>query len=931
MSEPGVLKRRKEKILQILKYYKEDFGFLGLLVLIFIGFKIRISNLVHLKDVATGKFIPGDPDAAAFLRYAKYILENGKLMDIDLMRYYPLGYSNLEEFNFLSHFIVYLYKFLHFFNSNVTLEYVDVIFPAVIFSLTLIPFYFLVKKLFNYKVALLSAAFLTVMPGFLYRTMSGVGDKESLAIFFFFTSLYFFVEAIKSEKKSGYLHGLLSGLSTAILGSIWGGVNFIFLILGLYILIKVILNSLDKREFYAYVLWWLSTFILLNIFYNKVYGFKSIILAFTSQITLVALASGLIYLLIVEFNVFNLQNKISLEKYPMGILSILSTGMAAFLSIPLGLTIYYSGGIKFYFYFIFNKGMSFIAYLTKPFSRDVWASTVAENVQPFIKGWILEFGWIYFLLILIASVLIFYELFRGLKKHKLALTSFFAFFIFGFIFNRYSDDSILNGLSGFSKFLYTGSIITFAIVISGYFLYSFYKNKLPYKEIETKNFEESKNSQSFEETERKKIELYNLKLSQDKALYDKFININKTYLFLLIWFVITAFGARSTIRLVFLFVPVTTVLVSYFLVKIFDYGLSTNDKLYKFCALVFVGLIIFVPFVEGGLIERAEITIYKSKTMLPRFDHQWQIAMNWVRENTSKDSVFAHWWDYGYWLQTFGERATLSDGGNARGAINYFIGRHLLTGRNRTEALELLKTHNATHLLIVYEEIGKYAAFSSIGSDENLDKSSSIKAFFINPKETVVEKTEDSKERVYYFYIGNFVLDEDLVFNGKIFPKEKSTIMGITLISEQKDKAILSLKSSSIIVSHNGIANEIPLNCIFLEDKEYVFDIDDAYQGCARIFPVVRIEGDGIKVSFLDGALLLSPKVRNTLFTQLYLFDKDEENDLNWKGFKKVYDDSKEGRTLAYYSDVRRLIGPLKIWEMNYPENIKEKPEYLEG
>jgi len=35
--------------------------------------------------------------------------------------------------------------------------------------------------------------------------------------------------------------------------------------------------------------------------------------------------------------------------------------------------------------------------------------------------------------------------------------------------------------------------------------------------------------------------------------------------------------------------------------------------------------------------------------------------MQWVKENTPKDAVFASWWDYGYWISTLGERKTLAD------------------------------------------------------------------------------------------------------------------------------------------------------------------------------------------------------------------------------------------------------------------------------
>ena len=288
MSAIDTLKIRKEKLFNFLKDFKEDFGFIALILLVIASFKIRTSNLPLLKDVTNGVYIPGDPDAAAFLRYAKYILENGSLMANDLMRYYPFGYSNLQEFSFLSHFIVYLYKFLHFFNSSITLEYVDVIFPAITFGAALIFFYLLVRKLFDFRVALLASAFLAFMPPFLYRTISGVGDKEALGIVFFFSAFYFYVLAVKSSRKLGYLLGILSGLATALLGSVWGGVNFIFLIIGGTMIIKLITNNLEKREFYAYALWWFTTFILLNRLYHSYYSFKAIFISFTSQITFVA-------------------------------------------------------------------------------------------------------------------------------------------------------------------------------------------------------------------------------------------------------------------------------------------------------------------------------------------------------------------------------------------------------------------------------------------------------------------------------------------------------------------------------------------------------------------------------------------------------------------------------------------------------------------
>lgn len=39
----------------------------------------------------------------------------------------------------------------------------------------------------------------------------------------------------------------------------------------------------------------------------------------------------------------------------------------------------------------------------------------------------------------------------------------------------------------------------------------------------------------------------------------------------------------------------------------------------------------------------------------------WLDALNWISNNTPKDSVVASWWDYGYWITTLANRTSLAD------------------------------------------------------------------------------------------------------------------------------------------------------------------------------------------------------------------------------------------------------------------------------
>src|SRR3989304_9105341 len=89
-----------------------------------------------------------------------------------------------------------------------------------------------------------------------------------------------------------------------------------------------------------------------------------------------------------------------------------------------------------------------------------------------------------------------------------------------------------------------------------------------------------------------------------------------------------------------------------------------------------------------------------------------------VRGNTVEGSVFVHWWDYGYWVQSIGGRPTVADGGHAVTYWPHLIGRYVLTTPFPEAALSFMKSHGVSYLLIDPTDLGKYGAYSGIGSDE---------------------------------------------------------------------------------------------------------------------------------------------------------------------------------------------------------------------
>src|SRR3989344_8889248 len=310
------IEKRRENLLRLFEKYRDYLVYIILAGLAWSAFKIRTSNL----PILNGQL--ADPDAHLFYRYAEYILEHGKLFVNDPLRYYPLGYPTGGENIFVSYFIVWLYKFLNLFNPTLTLKQVDIMYPAIVFIPALILFYLLVKRLFDWRVGLTASAFLIVLPAFLFRTMSGVSDKEGLAILFLFMTLYLYVVAWQSKTiKTAITFGILAGISTVLLGLGWGGVQFVFLIIALFNLIELFLNKFEEKDFYIYIIWNLITVIGLNFLMPKRYTiqsfFNTAVLATTTLVFLIIIVDYII----TKYNILNLKHKFE-NKIPYRVISI---------------------------------------------------------------------------------------------------------------------------------------------------------------------------------------------------------------------------------------------------------------------------------------------------------------------------------------------------------------------------------------------------------------------------------------------------------------------------------------------------------------------------------------------------------------------------------------------------------------------------------
>src|SRR3989338_2266425 len=255
------IEKRKENIIKFLKAKKDSLQYVLLAIILWVAFFIRKQNWDLLKDVTTGKYISLEVDSALFLRYSQYIAEHGRLFDVDMMRNFPFGVT-MDFSTYTSYFVAYLWKILSGIGFNVSVEFVQVIYPTIATVIMAIFFFLLVRRLFDYRVALLSCLFLVTSTSFLFRSISS--DHDILGLMFIFMILYFFIVGWQAKKiKYNILFGVLAALTTVLSFHTAGNIRLFSVMIALFILIHIFLDNPRKSDFYVYPSWFLISSIVL--------------------------------------------------------------------------------------------------------------------------------------------------------------------------------------------------------------------------------------------------------------------------------------------------------------------------------------------------------------------------------------------------------------------------------------------------------------------------------------------------------------------------------------------------------------------------------------------------------------------------------------------------------------------------------------------
>ena len=310
-----------------------------LLLLILIGGTwIRLQNLPLLVDSTTGKYIPLALDPFYFLRVAETMI-SGDLPLYDNMRYPSLNIEFTTEF--LPKAIVGLHSIAKVFDGDISIRFVDVLSPVIFFILGLIAFFFLVYILTKSPIAaLISTGFLAIIPSYLYRTLAGFADHESIGMFAFFLAflgyglaLRFFDKGVEKKDKllfKSVLFGLIVGFFSAFSMVSWGGgAIFLFMIFPLSFLIFWLIKTQEHKDnsqlksFIVFYVTWLFSSVLFGLFFSSNLNslLARFILSSTGLLSLFVLG-----FIIIDYILINKIEKIKLsKKWPREVYSLIAT------------------------------------------------------------------------------------------------------------------------------------------------------------------------------------------------------------------------------------------------------------------------------------------------------------------------------------------------------------------------------------------------------------------------------------------------------------------------------------------------------------------------------------------------------------------------------------------------------------------------------
>ena len=241
------------KFSEILYPFSPSITLSTLILISILSFIIRIFSIIRFE------IIIHEYDPWFNYRVTEYLTENGAyaLWDwYDPESWYPLGRiigGTLYPGIMFTSFIIY--KLLNTLLFPIDITTICVFIPPIFATFTSIASFFLGKEVTGRKeCGLLCSLFISIVPGYISRSIAGGYDNEAVAITAMIITFYFFVKAINT---GSIFYSVLTSIGYFYMVSSWGGYVFIINLIPLYILFLIIIGRNDIKVYTSYSIFYI--------------------------------------------------------------------------------------------------------------------------------------------------------------------------------------------------------------------------------------------------------------------------------------------------------------------------------------------------------------------------------------------------------------------------------------------------------------------------------------------------------------------------------------------------------------------------------------------------------------------------------------------------------------------------------------------------
>lgn len=738
---------------------------------------------------------------------AQLISEQGHLPARDMHRWFPLGRDLGQTLNLYSYALAYGHKALVLLFPNLSLYQVTLYAPTVCFVIGLACLCLSIYRTHGIFFSGIMGVLLATFPGTIDRSIAGFSDRDSWCLMLgIFAVTTYLISLETQHPRKRFLWTLASGFTVFLGGMSWEGFG-VFLCFLLVVELWRFLTSQREEGLGLYLLWMLC-FVPTLYLISPAYRSGQ---GFATHLATFMLVPPMALLGVRVLRLL-LISKVK-RLLPHGrtvalVLTLASVGLA--LSYTL---------------------MQFdtFASTTVPFSRNPLMQSIGELSPPHYSDWVFRYGNLF----LVGSIGLITASAQLCKKNG----KLFVFPVSLFILTTFFQDPLHRLLdSERTSHLFLGSI---ALVILISLTVAYRKPTQRKNELITLAYATCFFSW--------------LALARDAERYHFFVGFPIAYFSA---HVILSLSNKVTEK-----------------VRRSEY---TTDKFRRevpharlrigIALLIFLVLIFWVP--PGKQVSRSHYATVRIRNVLPENPHL-KNAFAWMKRDIPASVVAASWND-GSQLNVLGRVKTILDQDHYLQHWIHLYNRHVFCANSNQEALEFLKTHEATHLLLYGDDVIFNAkSYSNIGSDENGDI-----------QFTITRLQRKLPKEMKYRMAPH--VDADIPLEFVDFDMTEKTL---TVKAELKTGETVNLPAVAFI-NKRRVTSE--------SKNEYggVVIIFDAYQQPSAVYYIPGIGWDSLAVRlYFRGDI-------PDLFVPVYPTDRDATADV-------------------------------KVWEIHYPPDIHPNPKYL--